>query len=80
MYSFLIRLLLVLELLSPLSCTHVHNDSCGYDPVQQTQCTHEHTPDCFEQFSLLNYLILIEEKDNSCSKKLLIFSITFFKL
>lgn len=48
MYSFLIRLLLVLELLSPLSCTHVHNDSYGYDPVQQTQCTHEHTPDCFE--------------------------------
>lgn len=25
-------------------CNHVHDEECGYNPVTEDGCTHEHTP------------------------------------
>lgn len=29
------------------TCTHIHDENCGYNPNTNTGCTHEHDDSCF---------------------------------
>lgn len=44
--KFLVALLFIFAI---LACTHVHNETCGYDFNTKTGCNHKHGNECYEE-------------------------------
>lgn len=46
----LAAILLAAVLLSNVTapaCQHIHDENCGYNPITEEGCTHDHTSECY---------------------------------
>lgn len=45
LFTLFLSLVLTLSVISS-TCTHTHDDACGYDQYTETGCTHECNDEC----------------------------------
>ena len=43
--------LLILLIGGILACPHIHDENCGYNPITNSGCTHEHDTSCYSETS-----------------------------